>query len=351
MRIRIIAFTGVGRELACGLAATLRMAGDEVTVSVPAHLAGNGANAYDSLASWAEAAFSQAEALVFVSACGIAVRAIAPHVRDKYQDPAVVCVDEAGRFAIPLLSGHVGGANDLARRVAQACGGTPVISTATDVHGIFAVDEWAVGQGLAILDREEAKRVSAALLAGETVGLASDVPIAGVLPSGLSTDGAGCATGICISFDERKRPYAHTLRLVPRNLVVGVGCRRGTASAQIAELVDRCLVEAHVDARAVSTLATIDVKADEEGLLTLARERGWALRFRSADELAAVPGTFSSSQFVRQTVGVDNVCERAACACGETLLLPKRSGGGVTVALGLGIPVLSFEGASGREAR
>ena len=186
MRIRIIAFTEVGCTLAGELAADLRTAGDEAMASGPARFVGGGElAAYESLSSWTEAAFSQADALVYVSACGIAVRAIAPYVRDKYLDPAVVCVDETGHFVVPLLSGHVGGANDLARRVAGICGGTPVISTATDVHGVFAVDEWAVRQGLAILDREAAKRVSASLLAGETVGLVSDYPISGGMPSGL----------------------------------------------------------------------------------------------------------------------------------------------------------------------
>ena len=104
-----------------------------------------------------------------------------------------------------------------------------------------------------------------------------------------------------------------------------------------------------MDVHAVVTLASIDVKADEEGLLALSRERGWNLRLHSADELAAVPGSFSSSEFVRQVVGVDNVCERAACACGETLLLPRRSGSGVTVALGAGDPRLSFERLGERE--
>lgn len=350
MRIRIIAFTETGCGLAGELAGFLRSTGDETVASGPARFVNGGElAAYESLSSWTEAAFSQTDALVYVSACGIAVRAIAPYVRDKYRDPAVVCVDEMGRFVVPLLSGHVGGANDLARRLAKACGGTPVISTATDIHGIFAVDEWAAGQDLAILDRMAAKRVSAALISGETVGLVSDYPISGCLPAGIVAEDEGCETGICISLDERKRPFACTLRLAPRVVTIGVGCKRGTTSDRIAELVDRCLANVRVDERAVATLASIDVKADEWGLRALAYERGWDLRFHSARELAAVPGSFSSSEFVRQTVGVDNVCERAACACGEALLLARRSSGGVTVALGAGDPRLSFEELGERE--
>ena len=105
------------------------------------------------LQSWTKERFLDSEALIFISASGIAVRAIAPFVKDKFFDPAVVAVDEAGRFAVPLLSGHVGGANDLARRVAALTGGQAAISTATDVNGLFAVDQWARAQNLVLWER------------------------------------------------------------------------------------------------------------------------------------------------------------------------------------------------------
>ena len=95
------------------------------------------------LAGWTAQQFAAADALVFVGAAGIAVRAIAPHCQSKATDPAVVVLDECGRFAVPLLSGHLGGANDLACRLGAACGAVPVITTATDANGLFAVDEWA----------------------------------------------------------------------------------------------------------------------------------------------------------------------------------------------------------------
>ena len=107
---------------------------------------------------------------MYVGATGIAVRAIAPYVRDKFHDPAVVSVDEAGRFVVPLLSGHVGGANELARVVAELCGGQAVVSTATDVNELFAVDEWAARRGYAIVERVIAKEISARLLEGASVG-------------------------------------------------------------------------------------------------------------------------------------------------------------------------------------
>ena len=134
------------------------------------------------LAEWTSTQFAQADALIFVGAVGIAVRAIAPHCKSKATDPAVVVLDECGRFAVPLLSGHLGGANALARALAEACGAIPVITTATDANGVFAVDEWAKAQGCAVLEPERIKLVSGALLAGHTVRLASDWPVQGTSP-------------------------------------------------------------------------------------------------------------------------------------------------------------------------
>ena len=136
MTCAYLAFTSKGLALARKLAA-----------AQPGDVARSGENGV-TLANWTAAQFAQSDAIVFVGAVGIAVRAIAPHCRSKATDPAVVVLDECGRFAIPLLSGHLGGANDLARRLAKAYGAVPVITTATDANGVFAVDEWAKHQAV-----------------------------------------------------------------------------------------------------------------------------------------------------------------------------------------------------------
>ena len=350
MRIWAMCLTARGCELARVLANALAAEGDEVRVcGCGRHVQAPGVQVCDDLHAWTREAFARSDALLFVSACGIAVRAIAPFVRDKLSDPAVVCVDEAGSFAVSLLSGHVGGANKLARRVARACGGQAVVTTATDVNEAFAVDVWAARQGLVMLDRDVAKEVSAALLAGESVGFVSDIPVVGTLPRGLvQTEGRtgsrnAPALGVSVSLDEHKRPFARTLRLVPRTMVVGVGCRRGTDVRDVAALVDASLAEVHVASQAVCALATIDLKANEPGIVALAQERGWDLRLFSAEKLVQVPGSFSASSFVRQTVGVDNVCERAACTGGGSLLLRKHAAHGVTVALAVEERCVSFD--------
>ena len=345
MRIAAVAFTRRGVRLARRLGVGLREQGDEFTLSCPdRYRLVEEDRALQALSAWCKEAFASADALLFVGACGIAVRGVARYVAHKFSDPAVVCVDESGTFAVPLLSGHVGGANALARRVAGLCGGTPVITTATDVNGIFAVDEWAVSQGLAILDREEAKEVSAALLRDEAVGFSTDFDVCGELPAGLvcGDEAASCAVGMSVSLNASRRPFARTLRLVPRAVVVGVGCKRGTPYEVLRARVDECLSKAQVAPEAVCALATIDLKADEEAVRRLVSDRGWELRLYAAGELAGVPGDFAASAFVRETVGVDNVCERAACAGGGRLLLHKDAAGGVTVALALELPALAF---------
>ena len=334
--IAFIAFTQRGcilaQKLAQGLPEQRSFAGWSCHVSGPARYADElGIAAYESLDEWVGAAFAQDDALVFVGATGIAVRAIAPYTKDKFSDPAVVSIDEAGAFAVSLLSGHVGGANELARALSAVAGGQAVVSTATDVNGVFAVDEWAERNGFAIVERELAKKVSATLLEGGTVGFASDIAWEGELPAGLIEGPA--PLGICVSADTAAQPFPATLHVVPRTVVVGVGCRRGIEYPVLAQVVDDALEAAGVSWNEVATLATIDVKRDEEAIRKLAEAHRCDVRFYSAEELAQVPGEFASSAFVEQTVGVDNVCERAACADGARLFAPRHAEHGVTVAL------------------
>ena len=278
------------------------------------------------LRDWTAERFASARALVYVGAAGIAVRAVAPHLVSKTGDPAVLCVDEGGRFVIPLASGHLGGANELARRVADALGAVAVITTATDVNGVFAVDEWARVQGCAVVGAERIKSVSAALLAGETVRVASAFPIDGEPPRGvaLSEDGA-------VWVDVRPHD---ALTVAPRCLTLGVGCRRGTAAETLERRFSAFCAANGIVPEAIESAATIDRKAEEPGLLAFCAARGWTLRTFPASALCAVQGTFTASAFVSAVTGVDNVCERAAvCASGGTLLTRKDAGEGVTLAL------------------
>ena len=272
-----------------------------------------------------EARFPVSDALVFVGSCGIAVRAIAPFLKGKTRDPAVIVSDETGKWVISLLSGHIGGANALALRIARAIGAQPVITTATDVNKRFSVDAWAAQAGLSIGSMDLAKRFSAAILERD-LPLCSDFPVEGPPPAGVffGDSGALGAAVTCL----KKNPFEETLCLVPQKLHLGVGCRRGTPRSAFEEILGALPIHPE----AVRSVASIDVKRDEQGLLDFCAAHNWGARFYPAAQLMALGGEFTGSDFVQKTVGVDNVCERAALRNAETLLVKKTARSGVTVA-------------------
>ena len=327
MSIWIVAFTLRGANLAAYLGRTLPEAR---AFGMAKYGAQAGTEPVERLADWGRVAWEQAEGLVFVGAAGIAVRSIAPLLQSKTTDPAVVVVDEAGQFAISLVSGHMGGANQLARQVAACLGATPVVTTATDVNGKFAVDVFAVKNGLAIGSMGRAKEISAAVLAGKPVGLLTDLPLAGEVPPEL-TPGQVQEENVEIGFRAR---YPGSLLLVPRQVYLGLGCRRGTEVQTIAHGVEAALSAHGIPRCAVVGAASIDLKACEPALLTWAREEGLPLTFYAAEELRQAQGDFSTSEFVKSVTGADNVCERAAvlAAGGGRILVKKQAANGVTVA-------------------
>jgi cobalt-precorrin 5A hydrolase len=288
-----------------------------------------GFTAHKSVAADMEKLFEQSDALIFIGACGIAVRETAPYIKSKTTDPAVIVVDDNGKFVIPVLSGHIGGANALALKLAELIGAQPVITTATDGAGRFSCDAWAAENGFVISDMKTAKQVSAAILKND-IPLVSGYELPRILPDGLCRGDDG-EIGIYIGV-YKKEPFDTTLRLIPRSLTLGIGCRRGTEKERIADAVREVLDRHGVDMRAVNGIATIDVKKDEAGLLGFAEDNGLKVSFYSADELNAVKGDFEESEFVKKTVGTGNVCERAAALCGGEIIVKKTAVNGVTVA-------------------
>lgn len=322
MTCAYLAFTSKGLALARKLAA-----------AQPGAVARCGENGV-TLANWTAAQFAQSDALVFVGAVGIAVRAIAPHCRSKATDPAVVVLDECGRFAIPLLSGHLGGANDLARRLAKACGAVPVITTATDANGVFAIDEWAKHQHCLVAEPARIKKVSGALLAGRTVRFASDWPIQGTPPAGVELAGDAVQASFALTITPTMTPNA--LHIIPRIAVLGIGCKRGTPADKLADAFAAFCAETKLAPQSIAAAASIDLKKDELGLAEFGQKQGWPVTFYTADELRAAPGQFAHSDFVQSITGVDNVCERAAVlAAGSPVWAHKWARDGVTFAVAL----------------
>ena len=322
MTCAYLAFTSKGLALARKLAA-----------AQPGAVARCGENGV-TLSNWTAVQFAQSDALVFVGAVGIAVRAIAPHCRSKATDPAIVVLDECGRFAIPLLSGHLGGANDLARRLAKACGAVPVITTATDANGVFAVDEWAKHQHCLVAEPAHIKKVSGALLAGRTVRFASDWPIQGTPPAGVEPAGDAAQASFALTITPTMTSNA--LHIIPRIAVLGIGCKRGTSAAKLADAFAAFCAETKLAPQSIAAAASIDLKKDELGLAEFGQKQGWPVTFYTADELRAAPGQFAHSDFVQSITGVDNVCERAAVlAAGGPVWTHKWARDGVTFAVAL----------------
>lgn len=329
--------------------------------------------------------FEQVDAIVFVTASGIAVRSVAEHLTHKSKDPAIVCMDECGKHVISLVSGHAGGANALTQMLADVMWATPVITTATDVEGRFSIDEYAREHNLVVTDWAKAKAISAEVLAagaepvwieepvvaqGEEKGaceIRKELKSTGI--DGCKNRVDGCENGIDgsenrvdvkrlqigshqVIITPKDVPVdAQTLQLIPRCIVAGVGCKKGTPVDKIEHAVQEAFAKAGMRMEALCAVASIDLKKEEAGLLEFCETRNVPFETYAAEELQAVPGTYSASEFVSGVTGVDNVCERSAVKYasehgmnqGEQLLgrqakhgellLRKQAYGGVTVAL------------------
>lgn len=248
--------------------------------------------------------------LLFIGAAGIAVRLIAPYLKDKWHDPAVLVMDEKGENVISLLSGHYGDANRLAKEIAEWIGARPIITTASDVNHIESIDVWAKAHDLYITDKEKAKKVASRRLDGY-----KSEPWIGYEP-----------------------PEGDCLWLLPKRLFMGIGCKKGTDAKKIEQIVSSAWKTLGLDLDAmecVMRIASVTLKEKEDGLSVFAKYYGKKPVFYTPEELMEAKGTVSNSAFVEQIAGVDCVCERAACIglTDPKLLLKKYAKDGVTVAI------------------
>lgn len=336
-----------------------------------------------------DAYFAQVDAIVFVTASGIAVRSVAEHLAHKSEDPAIVCMDECGKHVISLVSGHAGGANALTQMLADVMWATPVITTATDVEGRFSIDDYAREHNLVVTDWAKAKAISAEVLAAGTEPVWIEEPVVAqgeekgaceIRKELKSTGIDGCENRVdgCENRVDVKRLQigshqviitpkdvpvdAQTLQLIPRCIVAGVGCKKGTPVDKIEQAVQDAFAKAGLQMEALCAVASIDLKKKEAGLQEFCAAREVSFETYAAAELQAVPGAYSASEFVSGVTGVDNVCERSAVkyasehgmnqdqrllrmqvdggelllrkqAQDGELLLRKQAYGGVTVAL------------------
>lgn len=332
MQIEIISFTGQGNILAEKIKNIVKDCGNVQLTSGKEHNV--------SLEMWTKNAFSKAQLLIFVGAAGIAVRAIAPFVQDKFQDPAVLVIDEKGKYVIPILSGHVGGANAYAVQLAEQLQAEAVITTATDIHHKFAVDVFAKKNQLFIKDRAWARAISAAVLRGEKVKFFCEGQIIGNVPQEVVLE-QGDMTGAVLQENEREQQICvgihRNCQLIPKAVVLGIGCRKGKSKEEIDAFVSEQLEKQQIAMESIACVASVDKKKDEKGILAFCEKYGLEFQTFSPEELEAVQGEYSQSDFVEQTIGVGNVCERAAvCAWKQNnvhMLQSKTAQNGMTFAM------------------
>lgn len=332
MQIEIISFTGQGNSLAEKIKNIVKDCGNVQLTSGKDHNV--------SLEMWTKNAFSKAQLLIFVGAAGIAVRAIAPFVQDKFQDPAVLVIDEKGKYVIPILSGHVGGANAYAVQLAEQLQAEAVITTATDIHHKFAVDVFAKKNQLFIKDRAWAKEISAAVLRGEKVKFFCEGQIIGNVLQEVVPE-QGDMTGAVPQENEREQRICvgihRNCQLIPKVVVLGIGCRKGKSKEEIEAFVSEQLEKQQIAMESIACVASVDKKKDEKGILAFCEKYGLEFQTFSTEELEAVQGEYSQSDFVEQTIGVGNVCERAAvCAWKQNnvhMLQEKTAQNGMTFAM------------------
>lgn len=310
-------------------------------------------NSDESLKAWAESAFKKRLPLLFIGAAGIAVRTIADFADNKLNDSPVLVVDELGRFVVPLLSGHIGGANDIAELIAGRIGAQSVITTATDVEAEFAVDVFAKDNGLRIMNKDGIKQISAAVLDGKAVTLwaspaiqlsKDDVPpCIKILPEKARPEFADILIELeenCGQLQGANQAKHCKLLLVPRLYCAGIGCKKGKTFEEL----NQFLASHFAELDSLYALASIDLKKDELGLMTLAQYHHVPFFTFSAEELKLAEGSFSESEFVEKMTGVSNVCERAAMLCagkGAELIMKKTAGNGMTLAVAKRAPVIS----------
>ena len=325
----------------------------------------------ESLQVWTAQRMAEGDALLFIGACGIAVRAIAPNLTNKLHDVPVLVMDEEGQYVIPILSGHVGGANELARELADLIDARPVITTATDVQKKFAVDLFAKRNHLEIMNKDGIAKVSTRALAGEQLTIAvrvqniefchpkfcevreedfteaenqllreasmhkNDWKVCGVEPP-LRLVPYVEDQPVDVVVSEMPDNKNALIWLRPRRYVVGMGCRKNKDPEELLDFYMKTLEKAMVEPGEVYALASIDKKKDEPGLLAISERMRIPFFTYTAEELNRVGACVHSSEFVKAQVGVDNVCERAAlagCGANGTLIYEKQAFDGMTIAI------------------
>jgi cobalt-precorrin 5A hydrolase len=277
-------------------------------------------------------------AIIFISSTGIAVRAIAPYIKSKDVDPAVLVIDNSCNYVISLLSGHLGGANQLTLDVSKFLHAEPIITTATDNLGIEAPDMIAKDNELIIEDLKKAKDISALLVEGKKVGFFDEKGIVQT-PIGYSSNLDDICGLLYVSSSENINNHLQdrtipTLKLIRRDIVLGIGCRKDFLTDKMKHTVLRVLKENNIDYRAIKSIATVEVKKDEIAINALVDYFKCELEIFTVEDIRVIQDKFEGSDFVEKTIGVRSVSEPCTELSGARIISGKMKLDGMTLCIG-----------------
>lgn len=286
-------------------------------------------------------AMEECDGIIFISSTGIAVRAIAPYIQKKDKDPGVVVVDLSGKYAINILSGHLGGGNELTLKAADILGAEPVITTATDRMNIIGPDMIAKNNHLIIDDMKMAKEIAALLVDNKIVGIKDDYNLIEITKGYEKIDNVK-ENSMWITNKIREAEedeadnidYSKVLKLIKQDIVLGIGARRNTPFEKLKKFIEESLVKYNIDIRAVNKIVSVDVKKDEQGIIDLAEYLGCPFITFTRDEIKTVQDKYEGSPFVLKTLGITGVCEPSVDLAGAEIIEGKIKHEGMTLAIG-----------------
>jgi len=277
--------------------------------------------------------FKKHKILIFIMATGIVVRTISKHIKHKTIDPGILVIDEKGKNVISLLSGHLGGANKETQIVAGLINANPVITTASDLSNKLSVDMIAEKYNCTIDAMDKAKNITALIVNNKPVHLMSDYDID--IPDYLKVYKEK-PLGFIIISNKTDKTLKNSVKLMPRNIIIGIGCKKGIKKKRIYKQIKSYLKDLKIEPRSIKTTATIDIKKDEKGIIKTAKALGCGLKLFSPDQIKAVEDNFTKSKLVKEKIGVSNVCEACAYLAGNRsgrMILNKTNKNGVSIAI------------------
>jgi cobalt-precorrin 5A hydrolase len=277
--------------------------------------------------------FNRHRTLIFIMAAGIAVRTISKNLKDKRTDPAVLVIDEKGKYVISLLSGHIGGANKETLLISRLINAKPVITTSSDLNNKLSVDMLAEKINCEIDNFNDAKKITAMTLKKEKIGIVSDYKIK--MPSYLNSKANEANGFIYITNKKKFKRMSPSVLLIPKNIIVGIGCKKGISKNNIVKFIEKNFKKININALSIKKIATIDIKKNEKGIFDAADYFKVKTDFFNSEEINKIKNNFSRSEVVNEKIGVYGVCEPAAYLSSNKsgkLILPKTSSNGISIA-------------------